>query len=594
MPAEANQSDFKKFYYLPENGIAYVYPFQLPVNADARYVLLRLTGSSGWMFLDEITVIAKEKKDKAFNAAYSGQSQRMYFSGAVVQPSKGTFFISRNIVTPCFMEVQDMRKLTNAKKKLKIELDIPEGITLIAPENQKIAGANKYIIEIPAGRLNYNPLFFKVKNAPTGKLQAKITTSCDGEPTISVNVPLQIIDIPKVPKLKRIHVSLTWYVMTAAMKYPEFFKSWEHMGFNAIGTFPRYWQGKITPDKKVFLEKARNNGMKIIFNSSPFWGMLKLKLPAGSENYTQLNGKKSKDICPSYRGKYYWQEMDRIAQCVKLVKPDYVFWDIECWHNGVKNALQCKTCREAMAKAGCTDLKKYLAVCGTEQMRDLFNAVKKGMGNSKMPVVATYDNEPLQPIYQDGLYDWKMIYPKYIELAMPSLYVAGNAVVVHKSIRENFKLMKNKKIIPWLTGGAYGEFESYKLEYMIYESLLNGAEGITYYHFPDFDTPMDYYYHAKALKTLAPLEDLIMDGKVLEPTGSNKKLYYSGVKKGNEMLLLVGNYNKAESETIVNLPFSSVNRVCDLLTSKKITSAKKLKLNVPKGKIRLLHIKGKQ
>jgi hypothetical protein len=58
------------------------------------------------------------------------------------------------------------------------------------------------------------------------------------------------------------------------------------------------------------------------------------------------------------------------------------------------------------------------------------------------------------------------------------------------------------------------------------------------------------------------------------------------------MLLLIGNYDKSNEETTVNLPFQSITEVCDLLTSKKIGASKQLKLTVPKGKIRLLHIKG--
>jgi hypothetical protein len=587
MPAEANQSDFKQFYYLPETGLAYVYPFELPVNADARYVVLRLTGCSGWLFLDEIALIAAENKDKAFNAAYSRQAEKIYFSGIVVKPTKSTLAISRNIITPVFLDVQDMRKPKNANKPVKVEIEVPEGVALLYPKSQKAENLNKYIIS----NLKTKKLFFKVKKLSIGNYKAKITSSCDGEKAVSLEYPLEVIDIPAVPKLKRLHVSFAWFTMSDAMKWPEFFNAWSSMGFNAVSTFPRYWRGKVTPKQKVFLAKARNHGLKIVMNSSPWWGTMRLKLPAGSEVYSQVPGKKCKYPCPGYRGKYYKKEMDRIKNCVSMIKPDYVFWDIECWDQSAKNVPACKTCKKAMQEKNAKNVKEYLAICGEEHMRDLYNAVREGIGKEKMPVVATYDNEPLEPLYQSGIYNWNKIYPKYVKLAKPSLYVVGDARKVHDSIRQNHKLMKNKKIIPWLTGGAYGEFDPRKIEYMIYETLLNGAMGITYCHFWDFDTPKDYYYHAKALKTIAPFEDLIMDGKVLEPTGSNKKLYYSGVKKGNEMLLLIGNYDKSNEETTVNLPFQSITKVCDLMNSQKIAASKQLKLTVPKGKIRLLHIK---
>jgi hypothetical protein len=95
-----------------------------------------------------------------------------------------------------------------------------------------------------------------------------------------------------------------------------------------------------------------------------------------------------------------------------------------------------------------------------------------------------------------------------------------------------------------LSAGHMG-IEPYKLEQMILEALLNGACGFDYYWYGDFDTPMDFYYHSKALAEVAPYEDIIMDGVVVSDLeGSNKNLTYSAIKKGNEMLLLVGNYKR--------------------------------------------------
>ena len=148
-------------------------------------------------------------------------------------------------------------------------------------------------------------------------------------------------------------------------------------------------------------------------------------------------------------------------------------------------------------------------------------------------------------------------------------------------------------IIPWLTAGTYGEFEPYKLEQMILEALLNGACGITYYCYTDFDTPLDFYYHAKALAEIAPYEDLIMDGEILEPSGSNQQLTYSGIKRGNEMLLLVGNYRNAPGNTAYTAPFANVTQIKDLRSGKVLPAANPIKLDVPEGGIMLLYITGK-
>lgn len=208
-----------------------------------------------------------------------------------------------------------------------------------------------------------------------------------------------------------------------------------------------------------------------------------------------------------------------------------------------------------------------------------------------MPVVASYNHHAAVPVHL-LVVDFNQIYPKYVKQAQPSLYVAGRAQYVHDSIRKNYHLMKNKAILPWLSAGTYGEVEPFTMEQMVLEALLNGACGITYYCYEDFDTPLDFYYHAKALAEVAPYEDLIVDGQVLNPTGSNKDLTYSGVKKGSEMLLLIGNYQKVNNtSTTVELPLDSVSQIKDLRSGQLLKAEKTLSIEVPPGEIRLLYLK---
>jgi hypothetical protein len=127
---------------------------------------------------------------------------------------------------------------------------------------------------------------------------------------------------------------------------------------------------------------------------------------------------------------------------------------------------------------------------------------------------------------------------------------------------------------------------------MIYEAMLNGAGGFTYYRYYDFDTPTDFYYHSKALKTLAPYQELIMNGEILAPQGANKQMTYSGVRKGNEMLLLTGNYLKCSPETAFKTPFKKLREVKNLLSGEKLENNTEIKFNVPKGGQALLYIQG--
>src|SRR5690606_13311467 len=101
-----------------------------------------------------------------------------------------------------------------------------------------------------------------------------------------------------------------------------------------------------------------------------------------------------------------------------------------------------------------------------------------------------------------------------------------------------YDAMQTRQIIPWLTAGTYGEFDPKRMEPMVLETILNGARGMTYFHFSDFE-PMDFYYHSKALATLARFETLLQTGKPIAYKGDNPDLHYTAFSSADEALVLV-------------------------------------------------------
>ncbi len=603
MPGEKANSNFKTCFFLDEKGIAFTYPFELSVDADARYVAMTVTGATDAIFTDELAVMEAtpaEKAGKNFNSVYGGSSEAFIISGITVAPRINRLVVTEKVLTPNFLTIQDMRSELTRKKPVTLAILLPEGIRLIQPAPAKTAEATwkgkKYTrVELPLSQLGRRAqtdmLFFQADKDPGADAAAVFIADCEGENSLPREVPVSVMALPKIaPALKRIHVSLAWMGEHAQQNWPGFFESWRALGFNAVSTFPRNWSKTTAWTNQAFLDQARKAGFKVVMNESPFHIMAKKGQP-GHEMFSQVIGSKSSNLCPSYRGDFYRAELDRVAENVRKIRPDYIFWDIECWYEGALEAGRCTRCSEAQRKSG-KDMDEFLRQCGTESMRDLHAAVVKGSANGPLPVVASYNHHAVQPVHH-LVVDFNQVYPEYVKLSQPSLYVVGRAQDVHDSIRKNFQLMKNRDILPWLSAGTYGEFEPYKLEPMILEALLNGAVGITYYCDSDFDTPLDYYYHAKALSLIAPYEDLIMDGQVMEPTGSNKLLTYSAIRRGREMLLLIGNYARAEEKTEVQLPFASVDTVQELRTGKKLSPAATLRLTVPKDDILLLYCRGK-
>lgn len=618
MTGEKDQCDWKRYYYLEENGKAFVYPFELTVDAEARFVGVTVKGTTGAIFMDELVIIKATEEEigkTEFNTAYSPINKVKFTTeGILFSPLKNELVISTNINTPNIFQAQDIRPIKKRKAKVRWVVELPPEITIFKNEFDK----KKYPIKEQfsengvdrirwtlnetksVGKRVIRPVYFQLKKGvkPPKNATAVFYTLSEGSKPNKVRVPIRFIIIPKVPKLKRLHNSLAWMGLSYDGIWPDFLDAWESMGFNCVSSFPRFFKrGKdgmrhIDPKRLKALANARSRGLKVIMNESPFHVMVKKHKP-GSEVFSQIPGKKSKYACPSYRGKYYKKELERIRRNVETTNPDFVFWDVEIWYHGAKEAASCTRCREGCERSG-KPMKEYLINMGEELNRDLYLAVKNGVKTgTPMPIVGSYNRHPRQPIYQ-LVGDFNKCYPDYWNLAMPSLYVVGRAKDVHDNIRDNHKLLGCKKIIPWLTAGCYGEFPSKKIEQMVLESLMNGAIGTTYYWFWNFDTPDDYYFHAKAYAQLAPYEDLVADGEVVDLKGDNPAMTYSALRKNGEMLILIGNYNKTKKTTTkITLPFNKIGTVKDLRNKTMLEPGNPLVLDVAPDDIRLIYIKGK-
>jgi hypothetical protein len=603
MPGEKSQSDLKRFFYIDELGKAYVYPFVLQADADARYIGIKIYGDADAVFSDELAVIKAEAPQVAsanYNQAYNKPSTALHTDGFIIRPRIGELVIAENMVVPNSLLVEDMTGKKKSRPNINLIIETPPQVALIKPESVKteaMVNGKKCIRWTTPMKWGHSkrplsdPLFFTVSGKITADATATFYVDYPGVKVIKTTVPVRAIEFPVVtPRLKRLHISLAWMGIRPSEYWPGFLDVWKKLGFNAVSCFPRYWKDK-TVGKQAFLAKARKDGYKVVMNESPFHMMQKpFRKKPGAEIYSQMPDGKSKNVCPSYRGQYHIKEMERVAGNVRKSQPDYIFWDIEIWYKGAREAAKCSRCKAGQKKSG-KPMEEYLRFQGRQAFADLYAAVEKGSAGGKTPIVASYNHHAAKPVHH-LVTDFNLLYPDYIKQAQPSLYVAGRALDVHNSIRKNYQLMKSRNIVPWLSTGTYGELEPHKVEQMVLEALMNGATGITYYWYGDFDTSLDFYYHAKALAEIAPYEDLIMDGKVIEPTGSNSAMTYSGIRKGNEMLLLIGNYAKTDPETVFVVPFSKVTTVKDLRSGKKLNSTANLKINVPRGDIRLLHIKG--
>ncbi|MCX5642198.1 MAG: hypothetical protein NTY10_03035 [Candidatus Omnitrophica bacterium] len=603
-PGEKAQSDFIKYFYIPENGVAYTYPLEVKVNARARYVGIRIYAQTNSIFIDEIAVMEAKTKGAEYNLAYQSRVKPFYMRGIMIGPRIGKFVITSNISAPNSFAVADMRDKKNASLPVELVIEVPKNIILeypkVTPEIIQVDGQDCQRFKfINKGLGDWRPqtefLFFKATGAVSKTAVATIYALCGDEPVIKQTFPVEVIALPVVtPAMDSFQIDLTWTHMVAQQNWPNFYQDWRKLGFYAVTGFPQYYHApERQKEMSEFVAESRKQGYKVVMTESPFHELERIFYDKPEIFSQRADGKASKNLCPSYTGEFYQKELDRISQSIEFSDPDFIHWDIECWYGGALDAMDgaCTRCNDAI-KASNLSKEVYLRQCGVRMLKDLKEAVRKGRGDKPMPVIGSYNHQAAGGPHH-FLFAGMDALPNFIDQLEPSVYVAGRGEAVHRIMRENYlKSGKQRKIFPWLSAGTYGEFDPQKMEYQVYEALLNGGVGFGYYWFGDFDTPLDYYYHAKALATVAPYQAILKSEDIWLGEGSNKELFYSGVKKDNQMLLLVGNYQRTRTDTVIKLPFVAKN-ITDLRANCAVKpSGDTLELDVPKGDVRLFLISG--
>ena len=592
-PGEMQQHDNINFFYYDESQPSAV-PLYLNLQAAARYVLLKVT-ARGFFFADEMAVLEAESKDTAFNDAFNRKGEELPLTGFIAKIRTGKLALSNEFFMTQFFDFSDLRTVKNNKSKVELVLELPEAIEVYNKENSWQCSKNgnltrwSRILDLSD---KYNNIGIKLRSKEKNLSgTAYVSTNVNGKLQFKTPVSIEVLQFPEFEPFEKLHISLAWIGEDVQRFWPDFFTVWKRLGFNAVSAFPLHRKGGYTPEVLKFFENARKNNLKVILNLSPLKEMERVTPKKDLTSIKCYGGKKPFTVCPAYFGTHWQKECDRLTKYVKQLKPDYVFFDIEGWGEAEKRTESCKRCNKEAQKAGISR-RDYLLQCGKKHVADLKKAVQTGAEavNIAMPKIGSYDRSPAKPIYQITRFTDE--YPAYTDMAQPSLYFAGNAEKVHNTVRLCAEKMNyNKQLIPFLTAGTYGEFDPEKIEPMILESFLNGSGGITYFNYRNFDTPEDYFYHARALSYLRKYEDLIVKGKMLSLKIEPVNAIYSALQSNKEILLLAGNYSKTTPKVKITLPGKAAE-ITDAVTNKSLkASGNELTLDIPSGKYRLIYIK---
>jgi hypothetical protein len=543
-------------YDLPEVKLAWVHNFRVPVGQKARYLAVQVRHQKQFVVSDEMAVVKGGDDLPAFRPE-PGRRVTIVTHGVAFTPVWGNLPVCQNLPLRGRLLIQDARAGADYGKPCKVVLDLPETVRFASAGPEPTATEHqgrafkRYLIDWRGEGTD----FYLQSLLPAGKTDILYTYGDSGAgPENERQITWESLVIPPARIPKRLHVSLSWAEAPELCKvWPDYLAAQRHLGFNAVGMQPCYWNEANVPAYQAFLEEARQKGFQLIQIESPAGAVAPDR--SQPEIKSVLPGGKFGSVCPAYRGQYYQKEGASFARAAVWIKPDILFYDIEAYWSGAQEAPQCSRCLERFKAGNYPDWDAFRAAMGREMHVDMKVAIEKALaaaGITRLLTYGSYRTEPVTPL-NDGLFAFANTYPDLLQMAMPSLYVAGNPLAVATSIAANRACMQSNDIIPWLSTGCYGEYDPVRTRDMILEAFANGSRGITYYWYGHFDAA-HFKYHAEAVDLVAPIEDIFMDGKPLTGLSCNHaKVKVCGMGVGNEMAVLVSNYSGLAPATKVTV-----------------------------------------
>lgn len=297
-------------YSLPEEKIAWVHNFRLPVKQKARHVAVQVLHTKQYIVSDELAVVKGADSLPAFQPK-SDTRVALVTDGVAFMPVWGNVQpICQNLPLRSRLEKQDARSGDKFDKPCKILLDLPETLKFatagITPTEVKHDGRTfrRYTINWAGEGTD----FLLQSLLPAGEVDVLYTSGDSGNgPENERRIAWKSLFIPPARVPKRLHVSLSWAESVRLYKtWPDYLQAQRHLGFNAIGTMPCYWQKKDIPEYQTTLKEIRRQGFQIVQIESSA-GALEVDRKQ-QETLSIFADGIFTDICPAYRGQFYKKE----------------------------------------------------------------------------------------------------------------------------------------------------------------------------------------------------------------------------------------------------------------------------------------------
>jgi len=402
-----------------------------------------------------------------------------------------------------------------------------------------------------------------------------------------VKVALVTKTFPTPGPPQKLIAPIAWMFATSWETWPDFLDSYARLGFNMVATHGLY-DRILEPERvQAGLERARQRGLRVLYVDSPFHPIM--NRPETVSQLVKPKPGKQNDLCPSYRGPIYQDELKRLATMALAARPEEVTLDIECYGFGAfaGKSGQCKRCSADVRRRGKPATDAVLDM-GTEILHDVHRAITEAFTANGLPVPAfgTYHTQPGGFVYQD-LFDFDRMDKRRVARCHPVYYTSAKAKAMGVELRRLRRLTDGTQILPWLTAGYSAA--SYQVEYTspwVYDRVLetygSGIRGIYWFAFQKFEAA-DLYYYAKAMEAVVPVAEIVDDCEPVDGITCDKPGYsVTGVRRGRDLLLLVSNYDEPAPATLtVTLPEAMAGRVCDLARKRPAGPVRGRKVTIP-------------
>jgi len=587
-----NAGEFEKFGIGQERGSTWIDTLRFKnLKARGRWVGLRFY-STARSFSDELYVFgssAAGKNDVSNSAVkatgFSVKHPEFYFHKPYLE-------LANNIPLP--VPVGFNVPADKERADLAVDIDVPPGVEL---KGGIIASQSAESIKpqtLPDGWQRYSfsssqkvaarykgRLFLQAsswKDGQEGELRYRFTDQNWQSP--SLTIPIRAVHVPAAPRLKKIMTSLGYWNSPTA-HWPDDLSTLKTIGINTYSVMAPPDKTEVPQATLKAIDAARKQGF---FISSAMYGPLRPMLSEhlkdrktggeGAEVFDIFaDGTYGTRLCPSYRGKYYWQEIDRFAHIMAAIKPDFSTEDLELWAN-YTGFEKCVRCQADQKKSGLSwdDWKKAKAkeISGdiVKRTKELLKAAGKNSFDTGI-----YNVSP-EHVYDGGFFDFDQLYPDIITQSQGSTYTSlqpADITYIGDKARNARQHMKHSDGMPIMTPGDAGTFPGKNLEWAILECYTNGSRGIWFWSDRMWDSE-DLIAYNKVVRAIAPVEDIIVDGDLVGQSavvdGPGR---ISGMKLDSRMVLLAADYfGKSGGTMKLHLDVTQKSTLRDLFSGETI------------------------